>query len=565
MMDEDLQDLLAAWHGAEGGSEGRRAQLLARLRADAPFREAFIGEIRMLGMLKAVQAPEPRWLELGEELGRHRGKSQETEAPDDFADAVMRKINAPPRWVWVGIPPWAMAAIAAAIPILAGVAFWWAGRGFHGQNPEAVDHPRMQLAVVAHLDAGRELSDDGLAVHEGDVVSTGRLRLKSGAATLSFFNGATLYVEGETDADLVAMDRVACRKGRLRLRAESGTSGFTITGPGVAVVDLGTEFALNVGTDGRAAVRVFEGQVEASLLGRDGYTLRSELLNQDESASMAAGGDRLIRNAEPASEFASARPMAVKPLALAHNYADLVRSAHPWGYWRCETIGNGETPNEVPGGLPLRVNGPIRLNPEANGNHALLFSPATAEAYALMEGTWQPAAGTDYAVEVWVMPEGVRLSAVASLIAEAPLDQREKHLFLLQLMDRSQRWLHPNGTVRFLHRSPPDFAGGVNAFADHAYVPGRWLHVVAQKRGAQLELYLNGRLAGAAAADAGPAAGAYRLLLGRLKQAPQAKLENSRPFVGRLDELALYEHALAPEEIAQHAAMPPSPEETSPP
>src|SRR5437868_2571568 len=67
-MHQDLLDLLKAVRG-EPLKEARRVELLARLRADEAFRREFVNEILMLGMLKAVQATEPRWLVLEDELG----------------------------------------------------------------------------------------------------------------------------------------------------------------------------------------------------------------------------------------------------------------------------------------------------------------------------------------------------------------------------------------------------------------------------------------------------------------------------------------------------------------
>jgi hypothetical protein len=68
-MDAGLRDLLAVWLGAADAGAERQAALLARLRADATFRQAFVQEIRLLGMLKVVQSSQPRWLRLEDELG----------------------------------------------------------------------------------------------------------------------------------------------------------------------------------------------------------------------------------------------------------------------------------------------------------------------------------------------------------------------------------------------------------------------------------------------------------------------------------------------------------------
>ena len=68
-MDQDLQDLLALWLGDHDPGEARRSALLARLESDDAFRRAFVEEIRLLGMVRAVQSSEPRWLRLEDEIG----------------------------------------------------------------------------------------------------------------------------------------------------------------------------------------------------------------------------------------------------------------------------------------------------------------------------------------------------------------------------------------------------------------------------------------------------------------------------------------------------------------
>src|SRR6516165_8851295 len=79
-MDQDLQDLLALWLGDHDPGEARREALLARLRGDDAFRRAFIEEIRLLGMLRAVQSAHPRWLQLEDEIGWSAREPQDVEA-----------------------------------------------------------------------------------------------------------------------------------------------------------------------------------------------------------------------------------------------------------------------------------------------------------------------------------------------------------------------------------------------------------------------------------------------------------------------------------------------------
>src|ERR1700722_8690151 len=89
-MEPDLRDLLSAWLGTECAAP-RYDELLARVRQDEAFRRAFVNEIRMLGMLKAVQSAEPRWLRLEDELG---WSAAEQLADETLEEGVMRRLDA---------------------------------------------------------------------------------------------------------------------------------------------------------------------------------------------------------------------------------------------------------------------------------------------------------------------------------------------------------------------------------------------------------------------------------------------------------------------------------------
>ena len=61
-----------------------------------------------------------------------------------------------------------------------------------------------------------------------------------------------------------------------------------------------------------------------------------------------------------------------------------------------------------------------------------------------------------------------------------------------------------------------------------------------------MRLYVNGELV-ADGEDASELPAGLRLLIGRLYPS-----QSVRPFIGQLDELALYNRALSPEEITHH-------------
>src|SRR5262245_34571337 len=87
-MDHDLQELLAFWLSDDDPGEVRRQELLAKIENDDAFRQAFVAEIRTLGMLRAVQSPEPRWLRLEDELG---WSARQREDVDTLAMNVVRE------------------------------------------------------------------------------------------------------------------------------------------------------------------------------------------------------------------------------------------------------------------------------------------------------------------------------------------------------------------------------------------------------------------------------------------------------------------------------------------
>src|SRR5262249_35445930 len=221
-----------------------------------------------LGMLKAVQSSEPRWLRIEDELG-----AKAPAEADVLEHKIMRQLHhLPPRssfhgWKWV---------TAVAVLVLFGLlARWWpqGPRELPIPSPSAPSvQPATGLAVLIQLDGVEWESGEGSPPAEGSVLTSGPLRLRAGRATLAFYNGVTVFLEGPAEVDLVAVDNMFCHRGKLRTRVPPGAEGFTVVAPGMAVVDLGTEFALNIEADGKGKVMVFEGNAEVSLLNAEGAT-----------------------------------------------------------------------------------------------------------------------------------------------------------------------------------------------------------------------------------------------------------------------------------------------------
>jgi hypothetical protein len=486
------------------------------------------------------------------------------------ADAVERSI---PRGPWL---PWALAAAACCVAMLS-LAFAVRGRrarelaapppasaaGKDQQGPASVAQRagtvEGAVAVVVEIDAVVWEAGDRAPPAVGTVLAPGRLRFGAGRVTLGFLNGVTISLEGPSDVDLVSLDRVFCRRGKIRAVVPDGAEGFVVASEGTEVVDLGTEFGLNVDADGKAQLMVFEGEVETALLRASGSVRRDRNVRERRALEVDPGSFQ-FREAEARPErFLSPTTLAIPTLELAPSYRDTVLAARPWGYWRFESMEDGAVPNEVGGRPSLRATGPVRLAGAGAGNRSVTFGPGAAEQYLAMDGLWAPPSDPGHAVELWFAPERIGRAALAGLFVPRG-GSRYDHVFLLELTSRNRQEsradaLFQRASIRFLHRWPPGLSGGDNLFSDY-YVPYRWHHAVAQMRGDRMELYVDG--VALPTLSVGPDRGteACQFLVGRLKplQGPSGTLQ-SRNFVGQIDEIALYDHPLSAEEVRRHHTL----------
>lgn len=412
------------------------------------------------------------------------------------------------------------------------------------------------LAMVVKLDDVLWVPREGPHPSEGELVAGGRLQFRSGRITLSMLTGVMLVVEGPADLELVALDRVFCRQGRLRARVPKGAEGFVVASPASAVIDLGTEFALNVESDGKSRVMVFEGLAEAALLDAAGSPKRTQLVAKSKEFELDPGHDRIAESVARPEGFVSTSEMAPRSLVLSPDYAATVMRSRPRGYWRFESLADGLVPNEVSGSPPLRAYGPIRRSESQQGNDCAVFEPGSPEQYLGTDEPWEIAGASGSAVEFWFLSDVFSHASLVGLLPPEELvlpgqQSRHVHTFLVELTARQRQSLNKPASVRFLHRWPLDTTVGCNVFTREVYVPRRWHHVVVQKDGAQVELFFDGVAENAMPITTQPPALSCQLVVGRRTPDTRDPMD-ARPFVGRLDELAIYDHCLSHEEVLLH-------------
>jgi hypothetical protein len=372
---------------------------------------------------------------------------------------------------------------------------------------------------------------------------------------LGLLSGVTLTMEGPADLDLIAVDRVFCRVGKLRARVPAGAEGFVVTSATSGLVDLGTEFALNFDAEGRSQVMVVEGAAEVALLDAKGVPQLTQLVEQSESFELDPRAGRISEVAgQPAAFVPAMAPMAPR-LVLDPTYADAVLRSRPRAYWRFETLAGGAIPNEIPGAAPLRVNGPLTVVNGPEGNGCIAFKAGAAEQFLTTDDTWELPREPGHAAEFWFLADRFEHAGLVGLFPPREFNppgfaKRYAHMLFVELLAYQHQSLHPSATVRFHHRWPPHLAEENNLYSP-IYAPGRWHHVVAQMSHARMELYYDG-VPSQSTPEAMVQPGLpCRLVVGRKTPDPLNR-RDSRSFVGWLDELALYNHPLSADEIQRH-------------
>jgi hypothetical protein len=158
------------------------------------------------------------------------------------------------------------AAMAAGIVI--GAVTWavWpqpAAPSISPSGSNLVIQDEATTSAVAVLTRGVDLVWEGTgatpSLHEP--LSPGELKLRSGVAEIEFFQGARLRIEGPAELKLISAGEAYCKSGRFSADVPFHARGFRISTPKGDLVDLGTEFGLDLNSD-TPALHVFKGEVE---------------------------------------------------------------------------------------------------------------------------------------------------------------------------------------------------------------------------------------------------------------------------------------------------------------
>jgi hypothetical protein len=482
-------------------TETEAGALLAMLQADPALAQRLTEQLNLDAMLSEVSA----------------GASAAPAAP------VLRPVLRRARWL-----PVALAAAAAACVTLAGT---WLIRPTH--DAEATTN------AVAVLMRGVNAEWEGGSPLVGTPLTPGPLRLKRGLAQIEFYQGARVTLEGPAELELLSASEARCTSGRLSAHVPPQARGFRIQTPKGTVVDLGTDFGLDLNTP-EAQVHVFKGEVE---LHPDGSAMQP--LKEGEAMLLA---DTARRLAADQRAFASLEN-------LDERTAESQRMAFEG--W----LQNAATWNADPA-LLLRLDFQDASQTRTLANHALLSAGVPAGSIVgcqWTQGRWPG----KRALEFRNVSDRVRLSipgehealTLAAWVRVDGLDRAYNSLFMVEgYKDGAVHWqITRDGKLRL------GLAGRLgHPSRDHdteaILTPerfGQWLHLTTcvDPVAKEVRHYLNGSLA---ARVSRPVMFPLRMPLAELGNWNNGGHEGAtaiRHFSGLMDEFLLFRRVLSETEI----------------
>ena len=452
-------------------------------------------------------------------------------------------------------------ALAAAAAVLLAIAGGWMWRqhpalenldgGFSGEAAIAWV-PGEHVAMLARS-AGVEWIEPANGATAGTRLASGWLKIRRGTVQVDFLSGARVVIEGPAEFQLIGENEGFCRFGKVKAHVPESAHGFKVGSPQVALVDLGTEFGMDVPANGNTEVHVFEGSVALT-------QPVSRQLWQGESVRVEAGGlrdiagspttypdeEELTRKADAAdlqrhTEWrAAAQRLAAEPALLAFFRAD----------------GATSESRELPNLAAQRREG---------------ATDATLVGVRWSEGRWLGGRAIEFTspadhVRFHIPGETAALTLAAWVRVDSLPNKRSGLLFPSMPRERELQWSLTRGGEMFFavsRKAPPlrvfdvSASGAVVTPMDY----GRWMHIACTYDSATGDVvhYKDGRaVASTRIASPLPVAldgmdfGNWAARPDQPEWGWERMAANGyavRNFVGRLDEFALLSRALSAEEI----------------
>jgi hypothetical protein len=402
-----------------------------------------------------------------------------------------------------------------------------------------------------------------------------KIDLPSGLLEITYNTGAKVILQGpvnyqvEANGGYLAVGKLTGklekRNNEARMTNDEGLqnsslvirhSSFVIHTPTATVTDLGTEFGVEVSKKGVTETRVFDGAVKIVASG-GGIERASERIVRAGGAvrTDAAGRLRAVTSLGP---LQFVRTLPSTPATRAEAYSKLVLSLKPIAYYPMDSWPDGPNADtrivvdSAPGGhhgllhhdrafwpdCVGRFGRALDLHGEGTGDYAAVKNVPPSTTQQLSFSAW-----------IYCIAASCWDTVASQYNTEADVTDWDGHddwqfYFSLRHTDHDLN-VHVNQRNK-IHIE-------LREGASHPLPANQWQYVAFVADGSTLHLYRNGREVASAPCDGVyPCRAITYMTIGCKDMRPSASLTSIRPLLfwtGLIDELAIFDHALSPDDI----------------
>ena len=152
-------------------------------------------------------------------------------------------------------------ALAAAIVILLCLNLTYLLKNNQQIQADASSDEPLQRGI-AIVTKSINIDKANINLNEGSTIEQGILEFDKGLLQVEMFSGVTLIIEGPAKIDLKDTMNLNCMLGKIRAKVPEQAHCFQINTSDAKVIDLGTEFGINVSNSGKTDLYVYDGEVE---------------------------------------------------------------------------------------------------------------------------------------------------------------------------------------------------------------------------------------------------------------------------------------------------------------
>lgn len=182
--------------------------------------------------------------------------------------------------------------VAVAASLVVAFSRWQPTEPRSLDRTQALDASNKPVATLVRATRVQWHPDDAGLSELSRLVPGKRIRIESGKIEILFDSGVELVIAGRTDAVIDSSMRVVAKLGKFSARAGERGRGFTIETPATSVIDLGTEFGVDIDPSGSTKVAVFKGEVDLKYINASnpGIDRSVERLRVGEAVQIDTGG-----------------------------------------------------------------------------------------------------------------------------------------------------------------------------------------------------------------------------------------------------------------------------------